>query len=189
MNGGFLRQYGNLLAALAAVIILAHFFAIALPSAGTISQTNTKINETQRTQIALEQRIKALGDLSALATNQPADYSRLLVALPAAPEVSEIYTALEALSGRAGLDLALITPSKPTKDRVPLEVTVRGPFERIVDFLTYLNQNLRPAEVETLSIASAKAQDQVILTATIKVNFLYAPTPGQAESSASKGGQ
>lgn len=171
MNQGFLRQYGSLLAALGAVVIVAHFFAIALPAASRIRETNDKIRNLQAKEKQAQNRINTLSQLSSLATRSPTDYSRLTVALPAAAAVEEIYVTLEALAARTGLTITNITASKPDKDRVPIEVSVKGVYQGTGEFMTLVNQNLRPAEIKQAAIASTKSDGEIVLTATFKLEF------------------
>lgn len=169
-----LAAYGNLIIAASIIIVIAHFVFFVLPQTARIKRINSNLSAAQKVVAVLDDNLAVLKQLQTLQQRQTEDFSRLQVAIPVDPAIEDIYVSLDAIAARTGLTIATVTPGKVEKDEVPVDVTLSGSYEGIVDFMNSLSSNLRPVTVENVGIASSQSENQTVITASFKLEFVYA---------------
>jgi hypothetical protein len=102
--------------------------ALALATADTLRNEIAERRELQRQAGALEQRVQALDKL-----------------FPSRPQVAELTEALQTVADQTSVELLAIQPGGPTRGadgdklaRVPVQLSVRGGYFQLADFLNRL---------------------------------------------------
>lgn len=161
------------IAAMATIIVIAQFFFIALPSSNRIAKVNAEIAAYRKAQAKAQETLTTLGQLQSLDNQQSDDLARLRLALPDNPAIQDIYITIDSITARTGVTVLSVTPNPVAADKIPVTLTLSGSYEGLVAFMSTLNRNLRPVEIESLGVASSFINNTVTLTGTMKLNFFY----------------
>jgi Tfp pilus assembly protein PilO len=175
--------------------------ALALATADTLRNDIAERRELQRQAGALEQRVQALDKL-----------------FPPRPQVAELTEALQTAADQTSVELLSIQPGTPTRGtdadklaRVPFQLSVRGGYFQLADFLNRL-ETLTPTNaaetgptsravlVTTVTVSAGgdaatdtggTAADQALTAAVSLIAFqstqepaVSTTTPGQADAGA-----
>ncbi|MBI4175015.1 type 4a pilus biogenesis protein PilO [Candidatus Berkelbacteria bacterium] len=125
--------------------------------------------------LAFDQRKADLLEYEQVFTEQQVRLKRLDLAVPTTPSYPELLTQTKTLVEQAGLTLTNFQPGRGSDQQTELVVTltVRGTYPRIVSFTDQLEDNLRPARVQTLNLVrSGQTNETNDLAATLQIRFV-----------------
>ncbi len=141
--------------------------------------TNQVALAARRIEIdALKERKIELGKLRDQLSRYQAQVDRLRLAVPADEQYPELVSQLSGLAQQSELILGSIQPTRNTQSDqfVVATVTIRGSFPQMVNFAERIEQNLRPARVQSLNLvenAEGARPDQ--LSGSLQIQFARIP--------------
>lgn len=118
-----------------------------------LAVTQEKINKTQ-------QKISDLQSLKTQFEDKKDLVDALNLAMPKSTQLPETIVSLNSLGIESGLTISSIQPVKTSASNDSnINLTIRGSYDNLKDFLSKLEKNIRPMAVNTFTIAQANSTD------------------------------
>lgn len=141
-----------------------------------IQNTQTKIDNLKSLKIQFEQ--------------SPTEFQRLEVAMPTGEQMPEIIEQIQTLASKSGLTVNSIQPITGIREDTekPVNLTVRGSFKNLTDFIAASEKNVRPIVMRSVSFVGSESGEGEI-SATFGLNILKAPSIKTASGAAGTAAQ
>jgi Tfp pilus assembly protein PilO len=156
-------------------IVLIAFIALVFvkPMALRIREVNASVKAYDQQIKEANDKINALRSLQPQLEDKQSEIDALKVAMPAAQQIPEALVMMESIAKNAGLQITgvEIQPGK-ANNMVSVNVSGLGRYESLFKFTEVLERNIRPIQVQTLSVGkSGDAGDMV--SATVSLGLVY----------------
>lgn len=184
------KVIGYVPAGAVAVAILAIWFGL-VPQFGAIGKTQSEIARLSGEVGNKTREVNALRKLLKDPGATGGTLNLLSLAVPSEPQIPELLIMVQAMATRAGLTLVNATPSA-TPAGTKMDITLKGGYSGMVNFLDILNRNLRPGVVQNFAIISQSNPEQSLVdtVGSLSVEFIGGATSqASAAAQANKEGE
>lgn len=176
------KNNNQTLVGLGVLIIIGIIYFGIYPALNNLKSLNLEVASKTKEASGLTEKINSLKQIQTDMKVKANEMQKLGVAFPGSTKTEEVYFALEALAASSGVSLDNLQPNSTQgggkgDGDADATVTVSGSFNNVTDFIAKVNKNLRPARLNTLTLASVKASDSNDkISATLNLSFLVVAT-------------
>lgn len=161
-------------------VILGMFVGLISPKASQVRKKQQEVQAAEQQEGTLRTQLE---QLQAAAKDAPKDRKRLAVLqrqIPPTADLPGIIRLLNNTSDRSGVDFMTIAPGQPTVEGpvslIPVQITVKGGFFAVDQYLYLLERLSRISKVTTISIAPGGESSVTTLTVSLTANFFTTDT-------------
>jgi Tfp pilus assembly protein PilO len=157
------------------VAILAVLFLV-LPKMSDVSEAQDRLQEAEDRETALEAQLRSLQDAQQMAPQTEQEIAALDAAIPPTADLPELFRLLQSAADRSTVDFFSFTPGTPVVNAtsrystIASQITVRGAYLAIEEFLFLLETLQRAAKVTTLAVTPGA--EAAVATTTISSSTL-----------------
>lgn len=142
------------------------------PKIVEIKEYNTSIAAKEKDTTTLDEKIQNLKSLQKQFTASPSDVEILNLAIADDPQMPEIIEQLTSMASKSGMTIKSIRPDyRDATNETVVGITLRGDYINLINYITEIEKNLRPASVKSLNLSSTILQDQNVLDTTLALGF------------------
>lgn len=154
---------GTLIGLIAGFVVLAllWWFVLWSPTSKDLEDTQQQTESAEREQGSLRATLARLQSLARNAPQQEATLRRLEAAVPDSPDLAAFIIAANRIATEAGIEFLSIAPSPPATDpasggtsTIKLEISIRGGFFQVLEYLNRLEGLERIVVVDTINLGS-----------------------------------
>lgn len=145
------QRLGTLAPSLALLVALLAVWFVLLPQMRAVSKRQSEIVALQSVVTARGREVDSLKKLTRQGGTVAKTLELLSLAAPAEAQVPELLVMVDTMARRANLTLINATPAAAAAG-TRLDLSVKGSYTGMVDFLDLINRNLRPGTVKNFSI-------------------------------------
>lgn len=151
---------------------------VLVPQFSHLKDLSSTANAKQEQLRLGREKVKSIKDGVALIANSKQDIDLLGVAIPKSSEAENALLQVSTAASMAGVTISSVAVSD-SKSELKVSLSVSGAYDKTMDFLSKIEQNLRPTLLSDLTIGSVEEGD---LSSTFNLSFPY--LPAEADMSA-----
>lgn len=161
------------------LIITSVAYFLINPTLAKIKDSNIKLSAKTNEINEMKTKISSLQTLATDFTSATDQVKKLGLALPTDSDTANVLVQLETMAISSGLQMNSIQPSTQAKKGVVnMTVSLQGEYTSLVNFITAMEKNLRPIDIKTINIASAKKENNVTTNFSLGLELLSSGTSG-----------
>lgn len=191
------QRLGSLVSLLAVVLAGLAVWLVMTPALKAIGDTQAEISKLTTETTDLQQQVTTLKNFAKQGNALTQQLAILAIAAPTKGKIPELLMMIQTMAARSGLALVNATPVV-SGSNTRTDITLRGDYPGLVNFLDILNRNIRPGAVKSFSFigqGSDTAQNQSTMDVIVEFvggGGVSAPAAAAANitpSQAAKGAQ
>jgi len=175
------------------VVALVAVFLLVLPTMSEVGETEDRLQQTQDQEINLAAQLKALDDARAAAPETELEIAAIDALVPPTAGLPSLFRLLQGAADRAAVDFFSFTPGTPVPNptgsysTIESQITVRGGYFAIDEFLFLLETSKRAAKVTALAVTPSAGGDGTTTTLTSSLQIQITVEFYTTDSSAGPG--
>ena len=175
------------------VVALVAVFLLVLPTMSEVGETEDRLQQTQDQEINLAAQLKALDDARAAAPETELEIAAIDALMPPTAGLPSLFRLLQGAADRAAVDFFSFTPGTPVPNptgsysTIESQITVRGGYFAIDEFLFLLETSKRAAKVTALAVTPSAGGDGTTTTLTSSLQIQITVEFYTTDSSAGPG--
>ena len=144
--------------AIALVVAILAVLVLVLPKMNDVSTAQDQLRAAEDQEVTLEAQLRSLQDAQEEAPQTEQEIAAIDAAIPPTADLPELFRLLQGAADRSAVDFFSFTPGTPTVNAtssystIGSQITVRGGYFAILEFLSQLEILQRAAKVTTLAI-------------------------------------
>lgn len=157
---------------------------VLVPQFSHLKELSDTANAKQEQLRLGREKVKSIKDGITLIANSKQDIDLLGVAIPKAPEAESALLQVSTAASMAGVTISSVSVSDG-KGQLGVSISISGAYDKTMDFLSKIEQNLRPTQLTDLTIGAVEGAD---LSSTLNLSFPYLAADAEASPTPSASG-
>jgi Tfp pilus assembly protein PilO len=187
VNTSFLSRSAAVLNLVAFLVVILVGFLVIRPLNDQLKDLNTKIAVRSQENEQLTAKLNTLQSLRSRIL-EGEEQQLLASALPINEDVPGIYVMIPTIATKSGVTVESLQVGKATEAEVPVDLTITGEYQGLLDFFGNLHKNQRPIRVRSIAVSARTDQESksFSLSTVVKLGIGFAgqaPAPAAAPAS------